>query len=182
MEKWRDIKGYEGLYMASNLGRVKSLDRILTFKDGRKRISYGRILSAGIDQKGYLRIVLCNANKRSTQKVHRIVASSFIENKESKSQVNHIDGNKKNNKLENLEWNTNKENSNHYCKNKHKFKKEERYKPSAFGKMKIPENLILMLGKISDKEISRRTGISLSTVGRRRRELNIKSFAVKINE
>lgn len=102
-EEWRDIKGYEGLYQVSNLGRVKSL--------GRERYPM-RIMKAHTDTKGYLDIELSNGYKHR-HRIHRLVAQAFIPNVDNKPQVNHKDCNKKNNCLSNLEWCTNGENQQH---------------------------------------------------------------------
>ena len=99
-EVWKDIKGYEGLYQISNLGRVK-------------RVTTGRILKGGKDKDGYLMVKLYKNNIRSNKKIHRLVAEAFIPNPENKPQVNHADENKTNNSLDNLEWMTAKENINH---------------------------------------------------------------------
>lgn len=100
-EIWRDIGGYAGLYQVSNLGRVKS------FHNG------GRILKSHPDHKGYLRISLSRDDKTKTCKVHRLVATAFIPNPEDKPEVNHIDGNPRNNHVDNLEWCTASENRRH---------------------------------------------------------------------
>lgn len=100
-EIWKDVKGYEGLYQVSNLGRVKSLDY-----DGSKK---ERIMSP-YNVHGYSRVRLFNDKKRVSTSVHRLVAGAFISNPENKPFVNHIDGNKSNNKIENLEWCNNSEN------------------------------------------------------------------------
>lgn len=99
-ELWKDIKGYEGLYQVSNLGRVK-------------RVTTGRILKGSKDSIGYLRVNLHKNNIPSTEKVHRLVAEAFIPNLENKPQVNHRDEDKTNNMASNLEWMTAKENINH---------------------------------------------------------------------
>ena len=99
-EIWKDVKDYEGLYQVSNLGRVKSLYTNSILK-GCKHIN------------GYLGVNLYKNGSKSTKKIHRLVAQAFIPNPENKSQVNHIDENKTNNMVSNLEWMTAKENSNH---------------------------------------------------------------------
>lgn len=101
-EEWRDIKDYEGLYQISNYGRVK-----------RKRIPQAKILKNMFTTTGYYRITLSNIRKQKDFKVHRLVAQEFLPNLENKKQVNHIDGNKLNNNVNNLEWVTNKENVRH---------------------------------------------------------------------
>lgn len=102
-EIWKDIKGYEGLYQVSNLGNVKSLDRIIISKDKKRNIR-GRILHLSICPDGYFFCHLCKNGKDKNCKVHRLVAETFIKNPDNYPCINHIDGNKLNNKIENLEW------------------------------------------------------------------------------
>ena len=112
-ETWRDIKGYEGRYQVSNIGRVKSLDRTIAKKNGLKQTIRGRILKPKTERKGYLRVVLNDSGKMKSFFVHRLVCEAFHENPKNKPCVNHIDENKANNVASNLEWCTFKENNNH---------------------------------------------------------------------
>lgn len=115
-EIWKPVVGYEGYYEVSNYGTIRSLDRQITIlKEGiapQVFIKPGRRLSPGVVS-GYLRVVLKHADFKLNLLVHRLVAIAFIPNPENKPQVNHIDGNKKNNTLQNLEWCTAKENTLH---------------------------------------------------------------------
>lgn len=115
-EIWKDIKGYEGLYQISSFGNVKSLDRYIINKNGDKQYFPGKYLTQGISD-NYLKVILSKNNKQRTFRVHILVARAFIPNPENKPEVNHIDGNKKNNKVNNLEWNTRSENEFHAYRN-----------------------------------------------------------------
>jgi len=112
-EIWKDIPNYEGLYQISNLGRVKSLERIVLQKNGRKRVQHELIRKPRKVYKGYLQIDLWKNHEYSAKRINRLVAQAFIPNPENKPEVNHIDGNKENNCVDNLEWVTGKENMQH---------------------------------------------------------------------
>jgi hypothetical protein len=111
-EEWKDVVGHEGLYMISNLGRVKSLRRVVSRSTSDMVISE-RILSQNISTTGYYYVVLHKDKKPKTCKIHRLVGLSFIPNPHNKPQINHIDGNKLNNTLNNLEWVSVSENAKH---------------------------------------------------------------------
>jgi hypothetical protein len=113
IEEWKDIKGYEGLYQVSNLGRVKSLERTVTRKNGRKLPVKELILKPETIHNGYLRVALEDSGKRKRFLIHRLVCEAFHENPENKPEVNHINEKKTDNRACNLEWVTAKENCNH---------------------------------------------------------------------
>lgn len=109
-EIWKDIKGFEGVYQVSNFGRVKSLARPLIYKDGRRGQLKEVILIGTVASHGYRVISLGKKNKKL---LHRVVAETFIPNEYNRTTINHKDGNKLNNHLDNLEWNTYGENCVH---------------------------------------------------------------------
>ena len=109
-EIWKDIKGYEGLYQASNFGRIKRLEALLPDKNGNKHYNPEKILVPWKHKSGYQLVGLNKYGHRKARLVHRIVAEAFIKNPDNKPQINHKDGNKNNNCVSNLEWSTNSEN------------------------------------------------------------------------
>ena len=113
MEIWKDLAEYEGLYQVSNTGIVKSYDRKVSCKSGATRLCKGKILKQFENERGYLCVVLTKDKKSKIAKVHRLVAKTFLDNFDNKPQVNHIDGDKRNNNIGNLEWVTNSENMLH---------------------------------------------------------------------
>lgn len=103
-ERWLPIRGYEGLYEVSDMGRVRSLKRNTT---------NGKVLKACKGHGGYVKVTLSKCNARKTFMVHRLVALAFIPIVEGKTEVNHLNGDKSDNRLENLEWATRAENEMH---------------------------------------------------------------------
>lgn len=114
-EIWKDVVGYEDLYQVSNLGNIKSKERIV--KNG-NRIFFKKekILTPFLQKTGYLTITLLKDNKIKSHYIHRLVAIAFIKNDLDLEQVNHKDGNKENNNVNNLEWCSRSENIKHAIK------------------------------------------------------------------
>ena len=112
-EVWKDIEGYEGLYQVSTCGNIKSLAKPRKNGNGRCYIQKEKLLKQSFTSTGYKKVELYKDGKRKSFKVHRLVAIAFIPNPDNKPEVNHIDGNKINNNIDNLEWVTSSENTIH---------------------------------------------------------------------
>lgn len=113
-EIWKDIPGYEGLYQVSNSGKVKSIShQAKNNSNGGVRMTVGCILSLYKMPNGYLQVQLSKNEKRKKLYVHRLVATVFLHNESNFSDVNHIDGDKNNNSVENLEWCSHRNNQIH---------------------------------------------------------------------
>lgn len=128
MEQWKDIQGFEGLYQVSNTGLVRSLGNGKSY-NSKHRIP--RLIKQKHNQR-YMYVSLCNDSKFKSCRVHRLVANAFIQNPLNKKEVNHIDGDKLNNNVTNLEWSTSKENHAHAKQNglsHHEGAKNKRSKP-----------------------------------------------------
>lgn len=117
-EIWKPVVGYEGFYEVSNIGRVRSLARIVECNDGRKRKLKTRILRQPCAPSGYYMVTLHKNGKQKSGLVHRLVCEAFIPNPLGKVEVNHKDENSKNNNATNLEWVTAKENNNYGTRKK----------------------------------------------------------------
>lgn len=110
MEEWKDIKGYNGIYLVSNMGRVKSKSRITKCNNG-KFLRPEKILRASKVRR-YLNVFLYDGGKRKSVLLHRLVAMAFIPNQDGLPEIDHIDGNPENNRADNLRWVTHKQNCN----------------------------------------------------------------------
>ena len=145
MEIWKEVEGTEGKIQVSNEGRVRSLLRGFPYYLKQQR-----------DKKGYLRLRIEIKGKSLTFKVHRMVAKAFIPNPENLPQVNHIDGNKENNRVDNLEWISNYDNAQHAIKSglwKNVF--EAQRKNNAAQRKKViayKDNYIICFDSICDAQ------------------------------
>lgn len=165
-EIWKDIKGYEGVYKVSNLGQILSVGRSWVMPNMGFNVHKRKpkILKQQIDKDGYKYIHLWYKRKQKFYHTHTLVASAFIPNPEKKPQVNHINGNKTDNRVENLEWNTVSENVSHA------FSVLKR-KPSRQSAVKCIETNIVYK---SATEASKRTGINLSCISMAARKVKRK--------
>lgn len=155
MEIWKDVVGYEGFYQVSNFGNVKSLGNEFSRKE--------RFLKLSPQSKGYLTVVLQKNSTRKMVLVHRIVAEYFVDNAESKVQVNHINGIKTDNRVENLEWVSHRENLDHAIKNNLTLKGEEN-RNSKLKDIDVVKIHSLLQKKTTIKELSESYNVSYSTI------------------
>lgn len=161
---WKDALGYEGLYQVSNTGKIKSLFR------------YKKELKPNITRGGYATVELFKDKKSKRLLIHRIVAFAFIENASNLPQVNHIDENKLNNNVENLEWQTAKENMNYGTRLERQIKNTDFskniYKENARKNGKVVSKSVLQFDKMgnflnrydSGKEASKKTNLNHSHI------------------
>lgn len=161
-EIWKNVEDYDGSYQVSDMGRVAS-----------KKLSDKIILKSSLDSDGYKQVVLSKNNIQKTIKVHRLVALAFIDNPDNLPQINHLDGDKSNNKTDNLEWISISDNISHAFRTGLKVS----LKGSQIGNSVLIEkdvkNIRNLKGKISNKEIAEQYRVSTATVSN---ILNLKSW------
>lgn len=165
-EVWKDIKGYEGFYQVSNLGRVKSLKRKVYAGRGRTRWQYERIMSdSKTNGNGYKIVTLNKKSKEKNKYIHRLVAEAFLENPHNYKYINHKDENKFNNCVENLEFCTAQYNCTY---NNAHVKRGLRFRNNLINSKKIyqldEENNIIKEYP-SAAEAGRQLGITSSSIG-----------------
>lgn len=165
MEVWKNIKGYEGFYMISNLGNIKSLDRTIFNKGSNRNTTIkGTILKTRQNPKnGYLEVGLHKENKRKLYYIHRLVALHFIDNLDCLQLVNHKDGDKTNNYYTNLEWCDLSENSSHA----YRIGLNEPQKVGAIKRSVYVYNKTKLVGRFeSISSASKYTNVSETTIRR----------------
>lgn len=158
-EIWKDIKGYEGIYQVSNLGRVKRLESLVVNSIGISRKIKEKILKPAKNHTGYLRVSLSYMNKKSNFSVHRLVAQAFIPNPNGFKLVNHKDEDKTNNIVDNLEWCSAKYNSNYGNRN---IKVSKKLSKKVYQYDKTKGNLIKVWS--SAREVQRNLGFANSNI------------------
>ena len=146
VEVWKPIAGYEGIYEVSNLGRVRSLDRI---KSNGARMM-GRVLLQDCSNRGYMSVELNVDKKNKRCSIHRLVAMAFIPNPNNLPEVNHKDENKLNNNVCNLEWCTPSYNSNYGTRNERLYKKYNLLKEKPIAKYDSNGNLVATYKSIAE--------------------------------
>lgn len=165
IEKWEPIQGYESLYEVSNLGNVKSLSKVRGCCNGGEKI-----LKQQYAKSGYMIVGLCKNGKMKSFNVHKLVAKAFIPNFNNKPQINHIDGNKCNNKVDNLEWCTVSENVKHAYDNNLKkgawVGQKDGKHPNSRKVAQYNKEMILIKIWDSMSEAHRETGVFVDSISK----------------
>lgn len=157
-EEWRAVSGWEDMYEVSNLGRVRSIKK------------KGLIIASFVEKDGY--IVVSLKSPRFIKKLHRLVAIAFIPNPENKPQVNHIDSNRSNNYVSNLEWVTPKENTQHSLKVGRISAGEKHYAAKLNNKIVVE----IRESKLKTSELAKKYNVSWGTIDSVRNGLTWKNI------
>lgn len=165
---WKDVIGFEGFYQVSNTGCVRSVERTVLCSKSRKgfRCLRGKLLKTTIDSLGYCKVTLVDQDRKVVWKVHRLVAGHFLVKPEGKDVINHIDNDRSNNCVTNLEWCTPKENTNHMHVQGRNYAAYGYSNPAAKLTNVDIENIRSLRDVLPRKLIATQFGISPSYVGR----------------
>ena len=165
-EVWKDIEGYEGMYQVSNKGNVKSLSRNVLRNNGKMQFINEKILKPQDSGHGYNRVNLYKNKKPRLITVHSLVLETFTNKREKDMVINHIDGDKKNNTLKNLEWCTSKENTMHGFETG-LMKKGERHSQAKLKDVQILDiKRIYSEGESSQRYLARKFNVTQATIWR----------------
>lgn len=156
VEIWKDIENFKGLYQVSNFGKVKSFHKT----------NLGNILKAYDNGRGYLFVHLCKDGKRKYGYIHKLVAKAFLKNPKKHTVVNQVDGNRKNNKENNLEWCTQKQNMEHASRNNLILKGERCHKSKLKNKDVVKIRKMYKEQKITHRELGKMFKICPTVVSR----------------
>lgn len=167
-EEWRDIVGYEGIYQVSNTGLVRSLDRLRKHKGNNVVKIKGVTLKGYVsDSTGYRMVGLSKNGNAKTFTVHRLTATHFLENIKNKPQVNHIDCDKLNNRIDNLEWSTSSENTKHaYDNNLIGILRGEKRKNSKLKDLEVIEIRERLSRGEMVKDVAKNFGVSRQVISK----------------
>ena len=163
LEEWKDIQGYEGYYQVSNKGNIRAMRRRIAVKNRGYRYYLGRVLVPGV-HRGYYQVSLSKNDIRASKSIHQLVARGFLPNPLGHKQINHKNGIKTDNRVENIEWCTDKHNK-HHAKIQGLKDDVGEQNPNA----KLTDNQVIIILKSNDlknTELANIFNVSPSMIGR----------------
>lgn len=161
-EIWKDIPGYEGRYEVSSLGRVRSLRQANSHGGGTKIRNIPLLRKIQVNTSGYLDLALQKNKKQYTVSIHRLIAMAFIPNPQRLPEVNHIDGNKFNNSIENLEWVSSRNNQLHAYRTGLKRKLKHEQNPKAI--LNREQVLEIFNSALTQRQLSEKYSVSMACI------------------
>lgn len=169
-ETWLPIPGYEGWYEASDQGRIRSVDRVVTDRRGRQLRQKSKVLSQANDN-GYRKVALSQNGRLRTFAVHRLVMLTFDGPRPEGMEVHHRNNTRHDNRLENLEYVTPRRNT------REAIKAGNFNFVAGHNRVDLPTEILEQLGRLQDYQLAAQAGVSKTVIAQRRRELAIPSYA-----